>query len=61
MLLGAVGCIGAWFEKKVLLFAVKTYSCHRNVLIVISFEVYHQHDRYFCGAIIWRGLCHRFQ
>lgn len=37
MILGAVGCVGAWFEKKVLLFIVNKKNILLFMLIFISY------------------------
>jgi hypothetical protein len=59
MILGAAGCVGAWFEKKALLFIV-----NRNhlfyLLYLFFFEVYYNNDCHLCGIITWCCICHCF-
>ena len=62
MLLGAVGCIGAWFEKKFWLFIVNANRvfCFFFILLLFPFAVYYNNDHYFCGVAIWCRFCHCF-
>jgi hypothetical protein len=61
MLLGAVGCIGAWFEKKILLFIVSASFCSILRLEFGLFEVHHHDDYYICHPATGCGIRHCLQ
>jgi len=62
MLLGIVGCIGAWFEKKALLFIViKIFAYFSKYQIFIFLLVYHSNDYNLYWIINWRCISYCYE